>query len=180
MKRELSTDWSMPHTFWFSLTIALAGIHYMMLNRNLTALLTGQTAQLSIGTILLSWLTGCGLVALILFLYTLTLWLLARFLYRQGGLPLLHALAAGKIAWQYLTLFFLLALPSLFTGGAIYGLTLALMGLVFAVIVHARQVASMTYLDDNKTWQLVYLSIIFFAGIFSAVTSFARILNIVK
>ena len=180
MQRDLSPDWSTSHSLWFSLTIALAGIHYMMLNRSLTAIITGQTAKLSTGAMLLSWLTGTGLVALILLLYALTLWLLARFLFRQGRLPLLHALSAGKIAWKYLTLFLLLSLPSLFTGGAIYGLTLALMGLVFAVIVHARQVASLTYLNDNKTWQLAYLSIIFFAGIFSAVTSFARILNIMK
>lgn len=180
MARELSPRWTRSHSIWLAVTIALSGLHYMVLNRSLTALLTGQKVELGAGESLLSWLTGSAFIGLILILFTLTLWLLARFLYRQGGLPFPHALAAGRTSWKYLTLFFLLALPSLFTGGAVYGLVLALMGLVFAVMVHAKQVAALTHLDENRTWQLSYLAIIIFAGILSSVTTLVRMLNLVK
>ncbi|NLA95535.1 MAG: hypothetical protein GX838_01645 [Clostridiaceae bacterium] len=180
MSGELSPHWTRSHSIWLAVTVALSGLHYMVLNRSLTALVTGQGVELSVGESLLSWLTGSVFIGLILILFTLTLWLLARFLYRQGGLPFLHALAAGRTSWKYLTLFFLLALPSLFTGGAVYGFVLALMGLVFAVMVHAKQVAALTHLDENRTWQLSYLAIIIFSGILSSVTTLVRMLNVVK
>lgn len=180
MARELSPRWTSSHSIWLSVTVALSGLHYMILNRSLTALISGKKVELTVGESLLSWLTGSAFIALILILFTLTLWLLARFLYRQGGLPFLHSLAAGRTAWKYLTLFFVLALPSLFTGSAVYGLVLVLMGLVFAVMVHAKQVASLTHLDENRTWQLSFLSIIIFAGILSSVTTLVRMLNVVK
>ncbi len=180
MARDLSPGWNPSHTLWFTLTLVLSGLLYSLLNRTFTLLLGGLASQTPLGTLLLSWLTGSALVGLILLLFTLTLWLLSRFLFRQGGLPFLHALAAGKAAWKYLSLFFGLALPSLFTGGAAYGLTLALLGLVFALIVHARQVASLTHLDENRTWQLTYLSLVIFAGILSSVTALARMLDLLQ
>lgn len=180
MARELSPVWSTSHTAWLSVTLVLSGLHYMTLNRSLSKLLTGGGTEHSLGETLLGWLTGSALVALILLLFSLTLWLLARFLYRQGGLPFVHAIAAGRSSWKYLTLFLLLALPSLFTGGAVYGLVLTLMGLVFAVLVHARQLARLTHLDDNRAWQLAYLSIIIFAGILSSVTSLVQALNLLQ
>ena len=178
MNRQLSADWQRSHSLWLIAAVILSGIHYLFMNRALTALLTGENPKLTAWDSLLSFLIGTGLVFLVLLLYTLALWLLARFLYRQGGLPFIHALAAGKMAWQYLTLFLLLALPSLFTGGALYGLALALMGLVFSVIVHTRQLARLTRLDENRTWQLAWLSIILFAGILSTVTTLVRLFKL--
>ena len=105
---------------------------------------------------------------------------MARFLSRQRSLPFLHTLTLAKSAWKCLSLFLALALPSLFTGGAAYGLILALMGLVFAVMVHARQLAALTYLDENRTWQLTYLSLVVFAGILSSVTVLARMLDVIR
>ncbi len=180
MARELQPVWDRSHTLWMAASVALSGIHYMMLNRSLASVLQGKTAKLSTGEALLSWLSGSIFVALIMLLYTLTLWLLSRFLYRQAALPFLHALAAGKAAWKFLCFFLILALPSLFTSGAIYGLVLSLMGLVFAVIVHARQLASLTALDENRAWQLSYLSIVLFAGILSSVTAMVQMLNVVR
>ena len=180
MAADLSPGWTPSHTLWVSLSLLLSGILYSLFNRSLTVLLGGQAVKIPLGTLLLSWLTGFALVALVLLLYTLTLWLLSRFLFRQGGLPFLHTLTAGKAAWKYLSLFLGLALPSLFTGGAVYGLTLVLMGLVFAVVVHARQVAALTHLDENRTWQLTYLSIIIFAGILSSVTALTRMLDVLR
>ena len=178
MNRQLSADWQRSHSLWLIAAVILSGIHYLFMNRALTALLTGVNPKLTAWDSLLSFLIGIGLVFLILLLYTLALWLLARFLYRQGGLPFIHALAAGKMAWQYLTLFLLLALPSLFTGGALYGLALVLMGLVFSVIVHTRQLARLTRLDENRTWQLAWLSIILFAGILSTVATLVRLFKL--
>ena len=180
MTRELSPRWTSSHSIWLAVTLALSGLHYMVLNRRLTVLLSGAAPELTVGESLLSWLAGSAFIALILIVFTLTLWLLARLLYRQGGLPFFHALAAGRSAWKYLTLFLLLALPSLFTGAAFYGLILALMGLVFSVMVHAKQVASLTHLDENRSWQLSYLAIIIFSGILSSVTSLVRMLNVVR
>jgi len=180
MARELTPYWTRSHSIWLTATIALSGFHYMILNRSLTALLSGEGPKLSLGEALLSWISGSVFMALILILFTLTLWLLARFLYRQGGLPFLHTLAAGRVSWKYLTLFLLLALPSLFTRASVYGLVLVLMGLVFAVMVHARQVASLTRLDENRSWQLSYLAIIIFAGILSSVTSMVQMLKLVR
>ena len=178
MAEDRSIHWTRSHTIWISTCIALSGFLYSLTNRYLTQLSGGVSDVNSVGLAFLSWLTGSAFVALILLLFTLTLWLLARFLYRQGGLPFIHALAAGKMAWQYLTLFLLLALPSLFTGGALYGLALALMGLVFSVIVHTRQLARLTRLDENRTWQLAWLSIILFAGILSTVTTLVRLFKL--
>ena len=180
MAGDLSTRWTPSHSLWFSISLALSGFVYSLANRYLTGLSGAVTGDRSLGMALLSWLTGSAFVALILLLFTLTLWLLARFLYRQGGLPFLHALTVAKSAWKYLSLFLALALPSLFTGGAAYGLILALMGLVFAVIIHARQLAALTYLDENRTWQLTYLSLVVFAGILSSVTVLARMLDLVS
>ena len=168
MAGDLATRWTPSHSLWFSISLALSGFVYSLAKRYLTRLSGAVTEDSSLG------------MALILLLFTLTLWLLARFLYRQGGLPFLHALTVAKSAWKYLSLFLALALPSLFTGGAAYGLILALMGLVFAVIIHARQLAALTYLDENRTWQLTYLSLVVFAGILSSVTVLARMLDLVS
>ncbi len=180
MAGDLATRWTPSHSLWFSISLALSGFVYSLANRYLTRLSGVVSGDRSLWMALLSWLTGSAFVALILLLFTLTLWLLARFLYRQGGLPFLHTLTVAKSAWKYLSLFLALALPSLFTGGAAYGLILALMGLVFAVMVHARQLAALTYLDENRTWQLTYLSLVVFAGILSSVTVLARMLDVIR
>lgn len=180
MATDLSPLWSPSHTGWLTFSLLLSGLLYAQANRRLSLLLGAISKTPSLALAFLAWLTGTAFVALIFLLYTLTLWLLARFLYRQGGLPFLHTLAAGKTAWKYLTLFFALALPSVFTGAAPYGLILALMGLVFSILVHARQLASLIYLDDNKAWQLAVLSLILFAGILSSVTLVVRNLALVS
>lgn len=180
MARDLSAHWTASHSIWLAVTLALSGIHYSRLNRSLSQWLAGEKTASTMGQTLLAWLVGLAFVALILLLFTLTLWLIARFLYRQGGLPFLHTLAAGRSAWKYLSLFLILALPSLFSGGAVYGLVLALSGLVFAAIIHGRQVASLTCLDENRAWQLSYLSLIIFAGILSSVTSLVQALGAIR
>lgn len=180
MAEDRSIHWTRSHTIWISTCIALSGFLYSLTNRYLTQLSGGVSDVNSVGLAFLSWLTGSAFVALILLLFTLTLWLLARFLYRQGGLPFLHTLTVAKSAWKYLILFFVLSLPSFLSEGAPYGMILSLMGLVFAVIVHARQLAALIYLDENRTWQLTYLSLVIFAGILSSVTAMARLLTIVR
>ena len=180
MAGDRSIRWTRSHTIWFSTCIALSGFLYSLANRYLTQVSGGVSTRNTLGLAFLSWLTGSAFVALILLLFTLTLWLLARFLYRQGGLPFLHTLTVAKSAWKYLILFFVLSLPSFLSEGAPYGLILSLMGLVFAVIVHARQLAALIYLDENRTWQLTYLSLVIFAGILSSVTAMARLLTIVR
>ena len=180
MAAELNPSWDRSHTLWFSLALALSGIHYTILNRSIALILHGTAAPLSIPNALLSWLTGSLLVAIIMLLYALCLWLISRFLYRQRALPFWHTLAVGKSAWKFLILFLALSLPSLFTRGAVYGLVLSLMGLVFAVLVHTKQLAALTSLDDNRTWQLSYLAIVLFAGIFSSVTAMVQMLNLLK
>ncbi len=175
MKQSLSTRWSVSHTSWLLAAVVLSGTQYVNLNRFLMASQSqGSVLTMDLKYLVFSWLTGVLVVVAVIAIFTLTMWLIARFIYRQRGLPFAHTLAVGKISWQYLTLFFALSLPSIFTNSSIFGVILALMGLVFSVMVHARQVASLTRLDDNRSWQFVYLSIIMFAGILSTVATLSR------
>lgn len=177
MRQSLGTGWTVSHTCWLASSAVLSGIHYLSLNRLLSASPeTASAVKADFSYFALSWLTGLLAVAAVILVFTLTMWLIARFLYRQRGLPFSHALAVGKVSWQYLTLLLALSLPSLLTGNALFGITLALMGIVFSVLIHARQVASLTRLDENRTWQFVYLSIIMFAGIFSTMAALSRFL----
>jgi hypothetical protein len=179
MARALHPEWRLTHTIWILLTTCLAGIHYASLNRQITRMFDPETPTAAFGRRMLYWLTGSGLVAIIILLFTLSLWLVARYIYRQRALPYTHTLAVGLHAWKYAVLFFLLALPSLYTSGFAFSFVLSVMGLVMSIVVHAHQVAKLTHLDDNRMWQFIYLSIIVFAGILSATTALARMFNII-
>lgn len=181
MAQSLSTAWTLSHTVWLSVAVALSGMHYFNLNRFLLAVQAQNAAQkFDLQFMALSWLTGAVIVAVVVFLFTLIMWIIARFLYRQRALPFLHTLAVGKVAWQYLVLFFALSLPSAFSGNTLFGLMLALMGVVFSAMMHARQVATLIHLDDNRKWQFIYLSIIMFAGVFSTMATLSRFVPILR
>jgi tetratricopeptide (TPR) repeat protein len=134
----------------------------------------------SLQYVALSWLTGIVVVTIVILLFTLIMWIIARYFFRQRTLPFQHTLAVGKVAWQYLVLFFALSLPSIFSGNSLFGIVLALMGIVFSAMIHARQVASLTHLDDNRKWQFIYLSIIMFAGVFSTIATLSRFISILR
>ena len=150
---------------------------YVNLYRWTIFLIAGKMPVLKAGRFILSWLTGSAFVLGIIILYTFTLWLIARFLFRQGNFPFLHALAAGRSAWKYLVIFLLIALPSTLSAGSLYGIILAVIGLVFSIIVHARLVAKLTHLDENRTIQLILLSIFVFAGLCSTATLFFNMMQ---
>ncbi len=177
LEETLSPIWSTSHTVWFALAVALSGLLYVNLYRWTIFMLVGKMPTLSAGRIILSWLTGSVFVLGILVLYTFTLWLIARFLFRQGNFPFLHALAAGRSSWKYLVIFLLFALPSTLSAGSLYGIILAIIGLVFSIILHARLVAKLTHLDENRTIQLILLSIIVFAGLCSTATLFFNMIQ---
>ena len=177
LKTGLSPTWSPSHTVWFVLAVSLSGLLYVNLYRWTIFLVVGKMPVLTAGRFILSLLTGSAFVFGILILYTFTLWLIARFLFRQGRFPFSHALAAGRSAWKYLVIFLALALPSTLSAGNLYGIVLAVMGLVFSIILHARLVAELTHLDDNRTIQLILLSIIVFAGLCSTATLFFNMMQ---
>ncbi len=181
MTQALSTKWTLSHTVWLSVAVVLSGLHYFNLNHFLLALQMQHAAlRPTFRYLALSWLTGIVVVAIVIFVFTLTMWLIARFFYRQRALPFLHALAVGKISWQYLALFFALSLPSIFSGNSLFGVILALMGVVFSSMIHARQMASLIHLDENRKWQFIYLSIIMFAGVFSTIATLSRMIPILR
>ena len=182
MTQSLSTVWTLSHTVWLSVAILLSGMHYFNLNRFLSAV-QAPSASLELSFlryVALSWLTGIIVVAVVILLFTSIMWLIARFFYRQRALPFRHTLAVGKVAWQYLVLFFALSLPSVFSGNSLFGVVLALMGVVFSAMIHARQVTSLIHLDDNRKWQFIYLSIIMFAGVFSTIATLSRFITILR
>ncbi len=181
MAQSLSTKWTLSHTVWLAVAATLSGMHYFSLNRFLSAVQAQNPAlKFRFSYAALSWLTGIVVAAVVILLFSLTMWLIARFLYRQYALPFMHTLAVGKVAWQYLTLFFVLSLPTVFSGTSLFGVVLALMGLVFSAMIHARQVASLTHLDDNRKWQFIYLSIVMFAGVFSTIASLSRFIPLIR
>ena len=49
MDRELQPVWDRSHTLWMAASVALSGIHYMMMNRSLASISQGWTTKLSIG-----------------------------------------------------------------------------------------------------------------------------------
>lgn len=177
LEETLSPIWSTSHTVWFTLAVTLSGLLYVNLYRWTIFLIAGKMPVLKAGRFILSWLTGSAFVLGIIILYTFTLWLVARFLFRQGNFPFLHALAAGRSAWKYLVIFLLIALPSTLSAGSLYGIILAVIGLVFSIIVHARLVAKLTHLDENRTIQLILLSIFVFAGLCSTATLFFNMMQ---
>jgi hypothetical protein len=181
MTQSLSTVWTLSHTIWLAVTVMLSGILYFNVNRFLSVLQTQDPAlTISARFVIFSWLTGIVVVFAVIVIFTLTIWLIARFLYRQHALPFRHTLAVGKVSWQYMTLFFALSLPSIFSHNPLYGIVLALMGLVFSVLIHARQVTALTHLDDNRKWQFMYLSIIMFTGVFSTIVTLSRFIPMIR
>lgn len=181
MTQCLSTAWTLSHTVWLAVAVVLSGAHYFSLNRFLSVVQAqNPLLKFSFSYVALSWLTGIVVAAVVILLFSLTMWLIARFLYKQYALPFMHTLAVGKVAWQYLTLFFVLSLPTVFSGVSLFGVVLALMGLVFSAMIHARQVASLTHLDDNRKWQFIYLSIVMFAGVSSTITSLSRFIPLIR
>jgi len=180
LDKDLDPEWKGSHSIWLAVSSLMGGLHFLTYSRKLTVWLGQEASSHALWESLLAWLAGSVLIALVFLLYTLALWLLSRYLFRQRGLPFPHALAAGKSAWKYASFFFILALPSLYSGAWAYGITLAVMGLVFAVLVQARQTARLTYLDENRGLQLSFLSILVFASLFSAFTSLSRLLTIFR
>jgi len=181
MTQSLSTAWTLSHAVWLSIAVLLSGMHYLSLNRFLSVVQTPNASlKPSLQYVALSWLTGIVVVAVVILLFTLIMWIIARYFFRQRTLPFQHTLAVGKVAWQYLVLFFALSLPSIFSGNSLFGIVLALMGIVFSAMIHARQVASLTHLDDNRKWQFIYLSIIMFAGVFSTIATLSRFISILR
>lgn len=171
IKTQAVPFWSISHTIFLIAGALLGGAHISFANRWLYSILFNDR-------LLAPNLQGAGLYfsgvlisAFFLLLYSGILWLLARFLFRQGGLPFSHTLAVGKTAWAYLTLFMLIALPATMQGGFL-GLLLVLMGFAFSCLIHARSVAIITHLTENQTINLTLVSILIFTSLFAASITF--------
>ncbi|NLC25133.1 MAG: hypothetical protein GX777_00690 [Fastidiosipila sp.] len=171
IKAQAVPFWSLSHTIFFISSALLGGAHITLTNRWIYSILFSDrlTAPNLQGAGL--YFSGVLASAVFLLLYAGVIWLLARFLFRQGGLPFTHSLAVGKTAWAYLTFFMLIALPTTIQGG-FFGLLLVLMGLAFSCLIHARSVAVITHLTENQTISLTLVSILIYTSIFSAVIVF--------
>lgn len=171
IKAQAVPFWSTSHTIYLIASSLLGGAHISFANRWLySVLFSDRLVPPNLEGAGL-YFTGVLISAFFLFLYTGTLWLLARFIFRQGGLPFSHTLAVGKTAWAYLTLFMLIALPTTMQGG-FFGLLLVLMGFAFSCLVHARSVAVITHLSDNQAINLTLVSLLIFTSLFAAAIAF--------
>lgn len=167
IKSQADPIWSLSHTIFLITSVLLGGAHISFANRWLYSLLfnaqLNPPAMDGVGL----YFSGVLMTGFFLVLYAAILWLLARFLFRQGGLPFSHTLAVGKTAWAYLTLFMLVALPTTMQGG-FFGLLLVLMGFAFSCLVYARSIAVITHLSDNQSLNLTLVSLLLFTSLFSA------------
>lgn len=177
IKAQAIPRWSLAHSILLIAGAFLGGAHFAFANKWLYSVLFNQrlTAPNLQGAGL--YFTGVLISAFFLLLYTGILWILARFLFRQGGLPFSHTLAVGKTAWAYLVLFMLIALPTTMQGG-FFGLLLVLMGFAFSCLIHARSVAVITHLTENKTMNLTLVSIMIFTSLFATAIAFFQTLLI--
>ena len=177
IKAQALPFWSLSHTILLIVTSFLGGAHFAFTSKWLNSVLFGQQLQTPTlqGTGL--YFTGVLISAFFLLLYAGILWILSRFLFRQGGLPFTHTLAVGKTAWLYLTLFMLIALPTTIQNG-FFGIFLVLMGFAFSSLVHARSVAVITHLTENQTMNLTLISILIFTSLFATVIAFFQTIQL--
>ncbi|NLC40230.1 MAG: hypothetical protein GX763_04845 [Clostridiaceae bacterium] len=177
VKAQAIPRWSPAHSILLIAGAFLGGAHFAFANNWLYSLIFSQrlTAPNLQGAGL--YFTGVLISAFFLLLYTGILWILARFLFRQGGLPFSHTLAVGKTAWVYMVLFMLIALPTTMQGG-FFGLLLVLMGFAFSCLIHARSVAVITHLTENQTMNLTLVSILIFTSLFATALAFFQTLLI--
>ncbi|NLC89584.1 MAG: hypothetical protein GX681_05925 [Clostridiaceae bacterium] len=168
IKAQAVPFWSLSHTILLIAGSFLGGAHFAFTNKWLYSVLFSQRLQAPNLQGAGLYFTGVLISALFLLLYAGILWILSRFLFRQGGLPFSHTLAVGKTAWIYLILFMLIALPTTIQGG-FFGIFLVLMGFAFSSLVHARSVAVITHLTENQTMNLTLVSILIFTSLFASV-----------
>lgn len=167
IKSQAIPYWSLSHTIFLIASVLLGGAHISFANRWLYSLLFNDQLNPPALDGVGLYFSGVLMTGFFLLLYAAILWALARFLFRQGGLPFSHTLAVGKTAWAYLTLFMLVALPTTMQGG-FFGLLLVLMGFAFSCLVYARSIAVITHLSDNQALNLTVVSLFLFTSLFSA------------